>query len=52
MFVEYIMSKEFANNLLRERKGEARKMHPQKYLCQYVTEQYNLLYPCTRVTYA
>ena len=52
MFVEYIMSKEFANNLLKERKGEDRKKHPQQYLCEYVNSQYNLLYPCTRVTYA
>ena len=50
--LEYIMSKEFANNLLKERKGEDRKMHPQKYLCEYVNSHYNLLYPCTRVTYA
>ena len=50
--LEYIMSKEFANNLLKEREGEDRKMHPQKYLCEYVNSQYNLLYPCTRVTYA
>ena len=50
--LEYIMSKEFANNLLKERKGEDRKMHPQKYLCEYVNSQYNLLYPCARVTYA
>ena len=50
--LEYIMSKEFANNLLKERKGEDRKMHPQKYLCEYVNSQYNLMYPCTRVTYA
>ena len=52
MFVEYVMSKTMANELLKNRKGEERKMHPQKYLAQYVTEQFGLMYPCIRVTYA
>ena len=37
MFLEYVMSKECANNRLKERKGEAHKSHPQKKLCEEET---------------
>lgn len=43
---EYKMSAECANDILRD---APRKVHPQAYLCQYVTEQYGLLGYCQSV---
>ena len=34
--IEYRMSAEMAKEILRNRKGEDAKMHPQAYLCKYV----------------
>jgi hypothetical protein len=46
---EYTMSKTMADELLKARKGESRKMQPQEYLCKYVNEQFGLLYPVVGV---
>ena len=48
--VEYQMPKEFANELLKTRKGQDKNMRPQDFLVQYVNEECGLLYNCTRVT--
>lgn len=52
MYYEYKMSKEMANNLLKERKGEEKKKNPQAYLCDYVNAYFGLRCEVTRVTYA
>jgi len=48
--MEYRMPKEFANELLKIRKGAEKNMNPQDFLINYVNEQYNLLRNCTKVT--
>jgi hypothetical protein len=48
--IEYRMSVEMAREILKARKGEDAKMHPQKYLCQYVNEECGLKGYCTLVT--
>jgi hypothetical protein len=48
--IEYRMSAEMAREILKARKGEDSKMHPQKYLCQYVNEECGLKGYCTLVT--
>lgn len=48
---EYKMSKEMANAYLKDRKGEERKKHPQKYLCEIVNNEFGMMGTCTRVTY-
>ena len=52
MYFEYKMSKEMAAEILKARKGDARKQNPQQYLCEYVNTQFGLRCPCSRVTYA
>lgn len=47
--IEYKMSRECAEGILKDRKGPEAKMHPQAYLCQYVNEQYGLLGNCVKV---
>lgn len=47
---EYKMSKEMANAYLKDRKGEERKKHPQKYLCEVVNNEFDIMGTCTRVT--
>ena len=47
---EYSMTKTMATEILKNRKGDDRKMNPQDYLCKYVNEQMGLMYKCTRVT--
>ena len=41
---EYKMSKLMADELLKARKGNEKKMNPQEYLCKYVNEQLGLLH--------
>ena len=48
---EYKMSKEMANVYLKDRKGEERKKHPQKYLCEIINNEFGIMGTCTRVTY-
>ena len=48
---EYKMSKEMANTYLKDRKGEERKKHPQKYLCEIINNEFGMMGTCTRVTY-
>lgn len=47
--IEYKMSRECAEGILKDRKSPEAKMHPQAYLCQYVNEQYGLLGNCVKV---
>ena len=44
------MSAEMAREILKNRKGEDAKMHPQAYLCKYVNEECGLKGYCTLVT--
>lgn len=48
---KYKMSKTMAKDLLSTRKGEDTKMHPQKYLCKVVNEEFGLRGTCTEVVY-
>ena len=48
---EYKMSKELGSSLLKDRKGEDKKKHPQEYLCQIVNEQFGIKGTCTKVLY-
>jgi hypothetical protein len=50
--IEYKMSRECAEGILKDRKGPEAKIHPQTYLCQYVNEQYGLLGNCVKVIIA
>lgn len=43
---EYQMSRECANDILKEC---PKNIHPQQYLCDFVTEQYGLIGWCQRV---
>ena len=47
--IEYEMSKLMAKELLNERKGADRNIHPQVYLCKVVNESFGLKGNCTRV---
>lgn len=46
---EYNMSEVMARELLKARKGSEKKLDPQKYLVQYVNEQFCLQLPVTKV---
>lgn len=46
---EYNMTKEMAEDLLKTRKGEDKKMDNQEYLCKVVNEQFGLMYECVKV---
>lgn len=46
---EYKMSKAMADEVLKNRKGEDKKMEPQKYLVKFVNEQMGLLHEVTKV---
>lgn len=48
--IEYRMSKEMANNILKTRKGNDQRMNPQKYLCKYVNDVLGLKGNCILVT--
>lgn len=48
--VEYIMSSLMADEILKTRKGDDKKMRPQDYLIKYVNEDCGLLRTCTKVT--
>ena len=48
--IEYEMTKTMAKELLNERKGAERNMHPQEYLCKVVNETFGLKGHCTHVT--
>ena len=47
--IEYEMSKLMAKELLNERKGADRNIHPQEYLCKVVNASFGLKGYCTRV---
>lgn len=47
---EYNMSQELANEILKNRKGDSKKMNPQEYLINYVNEQFGLMLPVTKVS--
>ena len=48
--VEYRMPKSFADMLLKERKGQDKKLQPQDYLVKYVNEDCGLMRKCDVVT--
>lgn len=48
--IEYEMPKALAKQLLAERKGADRNLHPQVYLCKVVNEDFGLLGNCIKVT--
>ena len=43
--MEYCMSAQLAQMIL----GKKKNSNPQKLLCDFVNEQFGLLYPCTKV---
>lgn len=47
---EYNMSATMAAEILKTRKGADRKIDPQKYLVQYVNEQFCLRLPVNKVS--
>lgn len=47
--IEYEMTKTMAKELLNERKGADRNMHPQQYLQKVVNETFGLKGYCTNV---
>ena len=48
--IEYEMPKLMAKEILNERKGADRNMHPQAYLCKVVNETFGLKGNCVKVT--
>ena len=46
---EYNMSKTMADEILKSRKGEDKRMEPQKYLIKFVNEQMGLMYEVKKV---
>ena len=47
--IEYKMPDQMARELLKARKGDEVKMHPNDYLCKIVNEQFGLKCHCARV---
>lgn len=45
------MTETLANEILKTRKGEEKKMRPQEYLCKFVNEQFGIKGVCTKVNY-
>lgn len=48
-YVEYTMSKTMAQELLKSRKAEEKKMKPNDYLCKVINEQFGLMGTCSIV---
>ena len=48
--IEYLMPAAVAEDYLKTRKGEDKKLQPQDYLIKVVNEEYGLMYNCTKVT--
>ncbi len=48
--IEYIMSKTMADELLKTRRAEEKKMQPKDFLVKCVNEEFGLMYNCTKVT--
>lgn len=46
---EYNMTEAMAKEILKDRKGEEKRMDAQEYLCKYVDENCGLLHPCAMV---
>lgn len=49
---EYKMSKEMANEYLKNRKGSDKNKHPQEFLCNLVNTAFGIKGSCTRVVIA
>jgi hypothetical protein len=49
--IEYKMEKAMADALLKARKGEDKKKHPQEYLCSVVNEQFGVKGNCVKVLF-
>lgn len=47
--IKYSMSYEFAQNILKNRKGDEKKKNAQVVLCDYVNSQCGLLGECVEV---
>lgn len=50
-YIEYLMPTAMAQAILDERTGADVNKDPQKYLCELVNEQYNLLGYCVQVSF-
>ena len=48
--IEYEMPKLMAKEILNERKGADKNIHPQAYLCKVVNETFRLKGNCVKVT--
>ena len=48
-YYEYKMPRLMAETLLKERKGEGKKMDTQKYLCDVVNSEFGIKGYCTKV---
>ena len=48
-YVEYKMPKLMAEEYLKNRSGEDKKLRPNEYLCKVVNEGFGLLGECTKV---
>lgn len=47
---EYVMSETLAKELLKDRKGDEKKMDNQKYLIKIVNEQFGIMGTCFKVS--
>ena len=47
--VEYKMTKDMADFYLKTRKGDAKKKHPQEFLCDVINTEFGVKGHCTRV---
>lgn len=48
-FIEYNMPRAIAESILSDRKGKEKGSDPQKYLCDFVNEQYHMIGYCLKV---
>lgn len=48
-YVEYTMAKTLAQELLKNRKGEEKKMRPNDYLCKVVNTEFGLKGCCSLI---
>lgn len=48
--IEYRMPRTLAKDLLKNRKGDEKKLDNQKFLCDYINREYGLLGYCTKVS--
>ena len=49
--IEYKMTQEMADAYLKARKGEAKKQHPQEYLCEVINTEFGVKGNCVKVLF-